>query len=89
MHIIRYLFVYLFILPKFVIWPLLILYRFYLKKKGIENDFITRQVKTLRCFAAARFPGLGSLTLIRELEREHKVIRVEEERGIRWKAHPL
>ncbi len=160
MHIIRYLLVYLFILPKFVIWPLLILHRFYLKKKGIENDFITRQVKSLRCFAAARFPKLGSLALIREslglefegladkflqvllrgegksalelgedfretypqdwrnltdraqetwgegfaraidpaiffcqllkeLEREHRVIRLEEEREIRWKARPL
>ncbi len=57
----RFILFYLLILPKFVIWPLFFLYRFYLKKKGIENDFVTRQLNYLRCLWASRFKGQDPL----------------------------
>jgi hypothetical protein len=67
---------YLVILPKFVLGPLLILYRLYIKKKGIENDFLSRLLKSLRCRLARRFSGRGSLSLLKEaLGQEYAGIR--------------
>ena len=58
--------VYLVILPKFIIWPLFIIYRFYLKKRGIENDFVTRQIKNAQCLYLQKFRGRRYLNLLKE-----------------------
>lgn len=66
MYLLRYIIFILFVLPKFVAWPLLILYRLYLKKRGIENDFITRAIKYAKCLFMQKFKGRGSLELIEQ-----------------------
>lgn len=75
MYLIRYFIFIVFVLPKFVVWPLFILYRLYLKKRGIENDFLTRWLKYLKCFMLQKFRGRGYLELIKQnMDEEYAII---------------
>ncbi len=72
----RYIVFLLFVLPKFIVWPLYFLYRLYIKKRGIENDFVTRAIKYLKCFFMQKFRGRGYLYLIKEnMETEFPQIK--------------
>ncbi len=62
--LIRLLIYIFFVLPKFVVWPLLFLYKYYVRKKGIKNDILTRITKYFKCLFLQKFRGKGYFELL-------------------------
>ncbi len=65
MNIIRILIFIVFVLPKFIVWPLIIVYRYSRKKKGIKDDIFSRYSSYLRCLFMQKTNGRGYLELLK------------------------